>query len=49
MPPAIFGDDEVVEILQASNGNTPDSGSTSEPENLESENTSTHHRSTKRV
>jgi hypothetical protein len=49
MPPAIVGDDAVVENFQASGGNNPGSGSTSEPENLESENTSTHHRSTQRV
>jgi hypothetical protein len=49
MPPAIVGDDAVVEIFQASSGNNPGSGSTSEPENLKCENTSTHHRSTQRV
>jgi hypothetical protein len=49
MPPAIVGDGDVVEICQASSDNNPGSGSTSEPENLESENTSTHHRSTQRV
>jgi hypothetical protein len=35
-------------MIQASSGNTPGSDSKSEPENLESENTSTHHRSTQR-
>jgi hypothetical protein len=49
MPPAIVGDVDVVENCKASIGNTPGSGSTSEPENLESENTSTHNRSTQRV
>jgi hypothetical protein len=49
MPPATVDDDDVVEMIQASSGNTPGSDSTSEPENLESENTSTHHRSTRRV
>jgi hypothetical protein len=49
MPPATVGDDDVVEIIQASSGNAPGSDSTSEPENLESGNTSTHHRSTQRV
>jgi hypothetical protein len=49
MPPAIFGDVDFVENFKASIGNTTGSGSTSEPENLESEKTSTHNRSAQRL